>query len=169
MFNHRLNHRGPLTFDGAKVHLKANADGTVQLTCGGRQFKSVRIKLGRPLYKPEDFATVFGSKGNEVGLLVNLSGLPASSSTVLEAHRLHHNLTTAISRVYSLTHQFGAAYWDVETEKGRRQFVIRGTTEHIRFLEDERLLITDVQGNRFEIPNLANLDPRSQRLIHLLL
>lgn len=158
----------PASFDAAGVRLTRNGDGTLELKSGARTFRKVRIKLGRPLYKPDDFASVIGEKG-EVALLVNLAGMKSAARAVLEEHRVRHDLTTKVLKVHSISHQFGAAFWDVETEKGARQFVIRGTSEHVRWLDDDRLLITDVNGNRFEIPAMSRLDKRSLDHIHLIL
>jgi hypothetical protein len=156
------------SFDAAKARLSRNPDGTLDLRCGARVFRKVRIKLGRPLYKPGDFASVLGEKG-EVALLVNLSSLTPGSRAVIEEHRVRNDLTTKILKINDISHQFGAAFWDVVTEKGARQFVIRGTSEHVRWLDDDRLLITDVNGNRFELPSIIRLDKRSQDHIHLIL
>ena len=163
------NHRGPLAFKAAQVRLTSNPDGTLTLACSGRQLKNVRVRLGRPLLDPKSFASVLSEKGAEVGLITHLERLTPATWNILEAHVLRHDLTTEILKVRSLAHQYGSAYWDVETQKGRRQFVIRGTTEYVRYLDDDRLLITDVQGNRFEIPSLAGLDKRSRQLIELIL
>ena len=187
-------HEPAVTVDGAQVRLVPNPDSTLKLVTPAKTWKRVRIRLGRPLYEPVDFATVFveggggGSWGGhsrghghghgrghlrfgsrEVALITNLSGLSPEAKKILEEHRLKHDLTCAILKVNSLHHQFGAAFWDVDTDKGPRQFVIRGTTEHVRWLDDDRMLITDVQGNRFEIPSLNGLDRRSQYQIHLIL
>lgn len=188
-----------ISVDAAQVRLVPNADGTLKLVTPAKTFKRVRIRLGRPLYEPDDFATVFadggapaghwgGGKGwgggrghghgrggrlnfgtHEVALITNLTALSAEAKQILDDHRLHHDFTCKILKVNSLAHQFGAAFWEVETDKGMRQFVIRGTTEHVRWLDDDRLLITDVHGNRFEIPSLNGLDRRSQYQIHLIL
>ncbi len=159
---------GAKPFEGAKVRLSMNADGTVKVTAGARVFKSVRLRLGRPLYAPDSFASIMNEKGRELGLIFDLDRMPAASRAVLALAVRRHDLTSRILKVYSLHHQFGAAFWDAETDKGRRQFVIRGTTEHVRWLEDNRMLITDVNGSRFEIKDLSKLDNRSQTLIHLL-
>ncbi|MEK7477401.1 MAG: DUF1854 domain-containing protein [Candidatus Coatesbacteria bacterium] len=178
-----------VTVDGAAVTLVPNADGTLKLVTPGKTWKRVRVRLGRPLFRPDEFATVLidgeggkawagrghGGHGHmrfgthEVALIMNLPGLSPEARKVLEEHRLNHDLTCAILKVNSLQHQFGAAFWDVDTDKGPRQFVIRGTTEHVRWLTDDRMLITDVQGNRFEIPSLNGLDRRSQNQIALIL
>jgi hypothetical protein len=158
-----------LALDGAKTRLSANPDGTLRVVHGGKTWKSVRVRLGRPLYKPLEFAALFDLKGKDRGLLTNIPGLNSASRRVLNEHQHQFNLTCQILRVHSLSHQFGAAYWDVSTNKGHRQFVIRGTTEHVRWLSDDRMLIKDVQGNRFEIPRISALDKKSQDLIHLIL
>jgi hypothetical protein len=160
---------GPPSLDARHVHLTANPDGTLALRCGRQTWKRVRVRLGRPLYKPHEFATVFEEPKGEVALIVGLDRLSPQSRQVLEDHLRRHDLTATIRKVTRLHHQFGSAFWEVETDKGLRQFVIRGTTEHVRWLDDDRMLITDVHGNRFEIPSLSALDRRSQTLISLIL
>lgn len=162
--------KDPIAFDGEKTALKLNPDWTMRLDSGRHHFRHVRVRIGRPLYRPEEFATVLEAKHDwEIGHIVNLPGLNRPSREALEEHGRKANLTTPIVRVHKLVHQLGSSYWDVETGKGRRQFVIRGTTEHIRWLADERLLITDVRGNRFEIRDMKQLDQRSQTMIGLIL
>lgn len=171
MAKKETNHAAPLKFDGAKVRLETNADGTIKLTHERKVWKSVLLRIGRPLFKPEEFANVTEADHlrTAIGLLVNLPGLKEDARAVLLDHYLRYNLTTRILTIVALSHQFGSAFWDVETEKGHRQFVIRGTTEHVRWLSDDRILITDVNGNRFEITSITGLDRRSQDLLHLIL
>jgi hypothetical protein len=163
------NNASPPALDGAAVRLTDNSDGTLQLSHGAKTFKSVRLRIGRPLYRPNEFASILDRKGTEVATIINLGALPAPSRRVLMAHHDRYDLTSIIYRIDSLSHMYGSSFWDVETDKGHRQFVIRGTTTHVRWLEDTRVLITDVRGNRFEIPDLNAIDKRSQYLFHLIL
>ena len=160
---------GTRPFDGAKIRLARNEDGTLRVDTGTRVFPRARVRIGRPLYDPDAFASILNEKGKELGLIFGLEKMPAPSKAVLADATVHHDLTCRILKVISLTHQFGAAFWEVDTDKGHREFVIRGTTEHIRWLTDDRLLITDVNGTRFEILSLTGLDSKSQTQIHLLL
>jgi len=160
---------GTRPFDGSKIRLTSNGDGTLRVVAGTRVFKRARVRLGRPLYDPTAFASILNEKGKELGLIFRLDRLPPAAKKVLDEALFGHDLTCQIKKVVSLTHQFGAAFWEVETNKGRREFVIRGTTEHIRWLTDDRMLITDVNGTRFEIRSLEALDAKSQTQIHLLL
>lgn len=157
------------TFDARMVRLTAKPDGTLVLKAKKRTIKGVRVRIGRPLFKPGEFAAALEDHEGEAALIVNIPALDPKSKKILEEHGVRHNLTTPILKITSLFHQFGSAFWEVETCKGRREFVIRGTTEHVRWLSDDRLLITDVHGNRFEIPSILGLDRRSQTLLGLLL
>ena len=61
--------------------------------------------------------------------------------------------------------EFGATYWTVETDRGRREFVVRHMRDNAHYLSATRLLITDVDGNRFEVPDMSKLDSESYDLL----
>ena len=70
-------------------------------------------------------------------------------------------LTAMIEQVTSIRNEYGTSYWDVQTDRGQREFVVQNVAENAQWLGDHRLLITDVDGNRFEIPRLDDLDKQS--------
>ena len=78
-------------------------------------------------------------------------------------------LTAYVSRVVNLRNEYGVSYWDVETDRGRREFVAKNVAEHAQWLGDGRLFILDVDGNRFEFTDLGQLDKRSQAFIDVVL
>lgn len=53
----------------------------------------------------------------------------------------------------------------MQTDRGRRQFVLQNPDENIRCVAEDRCLITDPDGSRYEIPSIAALDKRSSRLL----
>ena len=78
-------------------------------------------------------------------------------------------LTSLIERVHSVRHDFGTSYWDVDTNRGRREFVVQNVSENAQWLGDFRLLMIDVDGNRFEIANLNDLDKKSLSRVEMVL
>ncbi|NLN76267.1 MAG: DUF1854 domain-containing protein [Armatimonadetes bacterium] len=50
----------------------------------------------------------------------------------------------------------------MDTDRGPRQFILRGLRDSVHEIEPGRYLINDVDGNRFEIPQITGLDHRSQ-------
>ena len=78
-------------------------------------------------------------------------------------------MTAIIKRVDSLKSEFGVSYWEVQTDRGNREFVVRNVSESAQWITDRRLLLIDVDGNRFEISNLEVLDKKSRGLIEMVL
>jgi hypothetical protein len=87
--------------------------------------------------------------------------LDHESRAVLEEELRKRYFTPIIKRFYYIRHEFGAVYFDVETDKGRTEFVVRGLRENIVEVNINRYLITDVDGNRFELPDAMELDQKS--------
>ena len=65
--------------------------------------------------------------------------------------------------------EFGAIYCEVETDRGRRQFIARGARDAIEELAGGEFLIPDVDGNRYRVPAPQHLDTRSKRLLERVL
>ena len=65
--------------------------------------------------------------------------------------------------------KLGQNYWDVVTDAGNFSFVVRNSGSNIRTLEDGRVLIFDIDGNCFEIPDPDKLDKASYKKIEMYL
>jgi len=74
-----------------------------------------------------------------------------------------------ITRIKSMKEEFGYAYWEVETDSGPRRFTVRDLQQSLLLLSAEHILLVDVDGNRFEIPDYTALDPSSRKVIDDLL
>ena len=67
--------------------------------------------------------------------------------------------------VREIRSDFGVTYWHVNTDKGERDFVVQSMSESCVWLSERHLLVVDVDGNRFEFPDLGAYDAVS--LAHL--
>ena len=69
-----------------------------------------------------------------------------------------------ITKINSLEGHFGVTEWDVETAQGDVEFGMRSRYDIVT-LENGRVLIKDVDGNRYEIENYNKLDLKSIALL----
>jgi hypothetical protein len=160
---------GVKILDAAKLRIEA-ADGSLLNVRGfGKSWKNVRLALCQPLKDPGHLAAMFSEDGRELALVSGLKRLDAASRRALDLSLRLHMLTPQILSIKSLGHQYGAVYWNVETDRGPREFVLKGLSEHVRWLSDTRILITDVDGNRFELRDMSKLDKNSKDLLDLVL
>ena len=70
-----------------------------------------------------------------------------------------------IERVYSVKEEFGTVYWKVETDRGEKEIIVRNLRDNIQELSATRVIITDIDGNRFEFADLTKMDSKTQGFI----
>jgi hypothetical protein len=149
--------------------LKRDIDGTLVLILDGRDpASSVRVICAAPLSHPTQYITFLDGKGHELCTVDRLDSLSPAVRLVVEELDGYY-VGHTIQRINELESEFGIAYWDVDTPRGQRDFVVKDVQSSITWLSPTRLLIMDVDGNRFEIPDSAALDPRSQNLLDMTL
>ena len=74
-------------------------------------------------------------------------------------------ITSVIRKLISVHCEAGVVYCKAETDRGFRELVIQNSDESVRWLSDRRVLLIDVDGNRFEVPDAGALDRASARML----
>ncbi len=55
--------------------------------------------------------------------------------------------------------------WTVDTDRGRRIFQLKNLRRNIRRIGRERVVIRDVDGNRYEVRRVSALPTHAQELL----
>lgn len=122
----------------------------------------VTVARAFPLSHPHQYISIRDGKNQEVGLLVDLSEVDEASRRLVAEARERRYHVPVIRRVLRMTERFGTVDWEVETDRGTCQFTTRGLREKAVQPSPGRYLLTDVDENRYDVPDLAALDPASQ-------
>ena len=102
----------------------------------------------------------------ELGIIEDWSRLPPKSRDAVAAELGLHYFVPEIKQVFNVKEELGFLYWTVETDKGRKEFVMRNSVIHYaREIAPGHWLLIDVNEARYEIPDVAALDARSQKLV----
>lgn len=155
---------------------EARDESSAEPADGKEEIALDRIFLARafPFDKPFEYISVLDADKHEIGFIRSLAEDFDEETCV----RLMRELEEAyycpvIRRVLSLKTQRGISYWQVECDFGETAFSLRDVYADMRKIEgpngEERLLLTDVHGNRYEIPDARALDRQSYRRIELYL
>ena len=144
--------------DVDKLIITRAEDGTPRLEvkdeCCHIGFRATRLF---PISRRHDYISIADLTGTEIGIIESLRKMDkAMRRIVLEEIRRRY-FVPQITYVHSLKDEFGVLYWDVDTSRGRRKFVVREARDNIREFESGRMQITDVDGNLFEIPDIDRL------------
>lgn len=102
----------------------------------------------------------------ELGIIEDWSQLQPASRDAVAAELGLHYFVPKITQVFSVKEELGFLYWVVETDKGRKEFVMRNSVIHYaREVAPGHWLLIDVNEARYEIPDVVILDARSQKLV----
>ena len=136
---------------------------------GDRSYLKVRVVCAAPLSQPDRYICLLDEKNEVICTVEDPIDLDEASQRVIKEELEQRYMTAIIKRVDSLKSEFGVSYWEVQTDRGNREFVVRNASENAQWITDRRLLLLDVDGNRFEISNLERLDKKSRGLIEMVL
>ncbi|MCX5660514.1 MAG: DUF1854 domain-containing protein [Planctomycetota bacterium] len=118
-----------------------------------------------PLSEPDRYFTLRGGDGKEVGLLVDARGLDAASLAGLAEELRRRYVVPQIQRVHGVKERFGTLEWSVTTDRGDCRFTTRGLRESVMQPTPGRYLLTDVDGNRYDVADYDALDATSRGFI----
>lgn len=128
----------------------------------------VRLRRCFPLTMSSEYIAVLDSGGKEFGILRNLSELDVESRRHVVAELDTFYFTPSISRIKSLKAEASMWRWDVETQRGNVVFYLRGVRDSVHEVAPNRWQVFSVDGQRYEIQNVDELDQRSQNLFESL-
>ena len=117
-----------------------------------------------PISMREQYISLRDMAGNELGMIRDLGELDKDSRKLLEAEIRRRYFTPVIQRLISLRDKFGIVEWEVETDRGARNFLTRSLHDSLKETE-AGLIITDVENNRYEIRSYSDLDPHSLAIL----
>ncbi len=133
--------------------------------------KETRVLLCRefPFEMQWEFISVMDEDEREVGIIRNVELFEGEDRELLFAELKRRYYVCVIERILKLKEKYGFSYWKVHTADGEVNFTMRDTYRNILRVGEERLLLLDVDGNRFEIPDVRTLDRKSYKKIELYL
>ncbi|MBC8102493.1 MAG: DUF1854 domain-containing protein [Cytophagales bacterium] len=147
-------------------------DVTVRLTVDDpalgppRSWRRVQIARAFPLSKPDEYIGLRDAADKDVGTLATLVGLDAESRRIVDEELLRRYFLPVILLVHDVKEEFGTTTWDVDTDKGRKTFIVQNLRESVwEMVPNQRAIITDKDGLRYEFPDVARLDAKSYNVL----
>lgn len=110
-----------------------------------------------------------GEKGEyeEIGIIRSIDDFPPEVTALLEEQIRIRYFAPEITQVVHIREEFGYSYWETETTAGYCRFTVRSGGNNLKLVSEHRLLILDVDGNRFIIPDLDQLSAKEYRMVEM--
>lgn len=140
--------------------------GVTRLTLqDDRSWIKVSVARAFPLSDPDHYLGFLDANAKDAGLLYDPGLLDAESRKVVDEELEKRYFIPVVERVISVKEEFGTIYWVVETDRGEKEIVARNLRDNLMELSNTRVILTDVDGNRFEFPDVNKLDGKSQAIV----
>lgn len=143
--------------------------GFAALKYADKEYKRVGVYLTFPLTNPEEFISIRESdeKAREIGLIEKLSDLkPDQQDIIREQIRLRYFMPV-IQKVIDVKDEYGYAYWNVITSFGACRFTTHINASAVVSLSENRYLVTDIDGNRFDLPDFYALSVSERKKLDM--
>ncbi len=116
-----------------------------------------------------EYISVLDPEQNEVGIIRTLEDFSGEDKKLLREELSRRYYSPVVKKILAMKERYGFSYWRVETSEGEMKFTMSDTFRNILHVGEHRLIFLDVDGNRFEIPDVTRLDKKSCKFIELYL
>jgi hypothetical protein len=153
-----------------QIHLFYVPKDRLRLTVGEeKSYHTVKPVWASPLTYPNQYLSLLDGKGDEIAMVPDPKSLSKESLEAVQEELRRRYLTASVHHIKYAKVEYGATYWTAVTDRGERDFVTQSLQENAIWLSKHHLLLVDVDGNRFEIPDVTALDAHSQTFIQNIL
>ena len=145
--------------------------GFLSLKTEDKEYTRVGVYLTFPLTMPEEFISIreADEKAKEIGLIEKLSALSKDQQEMIREQIRLRYFMPIITKVLDVKDEYGFAYWHVMTNFGVCRFTTHMSGDAVITLGESRLLVTDIDGNRYDIPDFYQLGVMERKKLDLFL
>lgn len=158
-----------LNKDNAEFSLTGT--GFLSLKVGDEFYKRVQVVRMFPFMHKDEFLSIrtTDERSKEIGIVEKFSDVNPETVEMLKEQLTLRYFTPVITKIISIKDEYGYAYWNVVTDHGACRFTIQMGGNAVVHLSDTRILIMDIDENRFEIPDIMALTNSERKKLDLFL
>jgi len=111
----------------------------------------VKAKRSFPFTFPTKYISLRDGNDEEIGLIADLADLSKEYRRWIEDDLEMRYFTPRVKSIKLIKHRFGGVEWHVDTDCGPKRLITKSVHDTMTEVEAGRYVITDVDGNRYEI------------------
>ena len=111
------------------------------------------------------YIALMDEEGESVCIISNIKNLLPESREAITGALEEYYMIPKIQKVIKWQKKHGLHVWTALTTHGQVDIEIGDSSNNVKKLYDDRVLIKDVSDNRYEIPDLKQLDAHSLKQI----
>lgn len=132
------------------------------MTLDGRKYDRVVLTRAMPLNSPDRYICITDVERNELGVIEAVSDFPEEQRRLIEKELSQRYFCPNVTEITSIKEKMGHFYFDVMIGDYKRSFTIKDLAKNIR-CSGNSVTLTDVDGNRFMIDDIKQINRKSRR------
>ncbi len=150
----------------AGMQLHRNAHGSLVLTMPGFIPQSGVLPVRAfPLAAPSEGLSLMGRSGQELLWVERMDDLPAAVRSLIEEELAVREFAPTILRIRSVSSFSVPSTWQIDTDRGATQLVLKAEEDIRRLRGRTTLLIAAADGVSYRVPDSTALDKASRKLL----
>lgn len=143
--------------------------GFLALKFEEKDYERVGVYLTFPLTNPDEFISIreADEKAKEIGIIRSIQDLGREEQEMIREQVRLRYFMPIIRKVLDVKDEYGYAYWHVTTDFGSCRFTTHMGGDAVVNLGEARYQVTDIDGNRYEIPDLYSLSVMERKKLDL--
>ena len=131
----------------------------------GTEHEAVTPVRAFPIAAPDEGLSLVGADGHELAWVARLDELAPAVRALVEEELAVREFVPTITRIRSVSSFSTPSTWQVDTDRGAAQLVLKGEEDIRRLAGRTKLLIAASDGLQFHVPDSQALDRASRKLL----
>jgi predicted transcriptional regulator len=131
-------------------------------------YPHVTLKRALPVGRPSEYISVYDVENKEIGIIREIAELTDKNLQVVAKELDSRYFCPYVLEVKSVKDKLGYVYAEFmlgadKAHAHTKSCALKDVSRNIRMLNDKSILIFDVDGNRYLIPDIYKLDKQSRK------
>ena len=154
--------------DISQAEIYATEGGFVGLKYQGEDHKHVILRRIMPLQMPLEYISIADTENKEIGILKAVADLPVAQQEIVIKELDSRYYAPEVLDVLSVQDKLGYVYMEMQLrnkqgKEYKKNCAVKDVSRNIRMVTPTSVIIFDVDGNRYVIPDVSRLNRNSMR------
>lgn len=131
----------------------------------GRAFEKLEPRRLFPVSERNRYIALLDENGIEQAIIRDVRTLPADQQALINACLTEYYLIPKITKIVDFRERYDGITLYTETDRGSAQIEIRNLDRGLKMDRGARVLVRDINDNRYEIPDVTKLDKHSRQIL----
>lgn len=155
------------------IAFSLNGTGLISATFRGEDAGRVAVLRMFPFEYEEEYLCVRrenyrrADKEAEIGIIRTLADFSDEQKEIVRTELKKRYFVPEILEVTEVKDELGHTAWKTKTTAGEREFTVNDMSNNVVNLGKNRIMLIDVYGNRYYIPDITKTDDKTLKVLEI--